>query len=208
MPAPGSPCPDFGYAKHPLALWLLRRRNKHVLKSLATGRLEPIGAASDTRTTHEFFFRLLTPRGYEYYAGHYRGENFPCLEMCQVGFGMMLACDARQVDVQMNILRTKIRTGLRIIASRSRSWSQTTLAANLARFSAEIFASFISIHPYKDGNGHMGRFIVCAAFIPHGHYPQRWTIDPRPTVPHLPAIRSAIQGNPVPLMNLIISCFS
>ena len=42
-------------------------------------------------------------------------------------------------------------------------------------------AWFVHIHPYANGNGHMGRLLVVAILGRYGYWLQKWTIDPNPS---------------------------
>src|SRR5690242_1760672 len=74
-------CPAFDYSKHPDRARLLPEATRTALKAIRGGtRHQLAAAAQDTRPIHKSLFTGLTPPGYEYFAGHYRGELYRCLE--------------------------------------------------------------------------------------------------------------------------------
>jgi hypothetical protein len=93
----------------------------------------------------------------------------------------------------------------------------TALNPNLSRLSSEdmllrcvavaarAFQEFLTVHPYADGNGHMGRFIVWVVLMRYGYRPTRWTIEPRPSVAgYGQAISRARRGGPQALEAVIL----
>jgi hypothetical protein len=64
---------------------ILARRAKDTLIRLNNlSPIEKVAIGKDTRPVHQRYFAGLTPVGFEYYAGHYRGENFTCLKVLSV----------------------------------------------------------------------------------------------------------------------------
>src|SRR5690242_6403386 len=77
-------CPPWDYEQHPLKKQVLPARVERILRELINKDLDSRAVALDTRGVHGRCFRELTPAGYEYFAGHYRGEKFRCLLYYQV----------------------------------------------------------------------------------------------------------------------------
>lgn len=78
-------CPLWEYSEHPRRAGVLRSEIPKVLAELRNGVLKSEDAAADSRALHGRIFSQLTPPGYQYYAGHFRGENQRCLKFCSVG---------------------------------------------------------------------------------------------------------------------------
>jgi len=197
---------QFNYKQHnPDYATLLADRSMLLMREMIDPGYDSIAKCSDTRPTHGFLFESLTPQGHEYFAGHYRGENFNSLRTYNVCFGTWLGANYSIVLVNMESFRTLIRSGLRQITGEMGNWTTKVLAANLTLFLARIFSSFISIHPYADGNGHIARFLVCAASIPKGFVPREWTIHPRPIddVRYREAYKEYREGREEMLLKLI-----
>ncbi|MDY0371756.1 MAG: Fic family protein [Sphaerochaetaceae bacterium] len=78
---------------------------------------------------------------------------------------------------------------------------------NWVYLAADITRDFILIHPYRDGNGHLSRFIISAFLIPLGRFPHQWTIHPRPQSEYTSAMVEAGDGNINRLAMMIINDF-
>ena len=204
------PCPAFNYEKYPKADALLSARVSVLLKNIASATFDASASCADTRAVHGSLFADLTPPEQPYYAGHYRGEYFECLEHYPITFSGKLGCDPPLVGNMMLQIRARVRSGLRMIEQGSSSWSEKSLAINLVEFTAEVFWRFLNVHPYANGNGHIARFIVCAFMIPYGYLPGQWTIHPRPIDDHayVSAIRAYDQGNRIELVKLVAQWFT
>src|ERR1700683_5275687 len=68
-------CPVWDYATHPRCAALLPGRIKDLILAIYSGSLTANGVCSDSRPVHRDLFKDLTPKGHDYYAGHYRGER-------------------------------------------------------------------------------------------------------------------------------------
>ena len=60
--------------------------------------------------------------------------------------------------------------------------ARTRLLATVA-VACAVFELFLRIHPYLNGNGHAGRFVLWAILSRYGYWPGRFRIDPRPPDP-------------------------
>ena len=72
---------------------------------------------------------------------------------------------------------------------------------------AALLVYFMEIHPYADGNGHMGRFLLLAIFARYQLYRARFPLHPRPAPPYINLIPIYRQGNKVPLIKYILQTF-
>lgn len=168
---------------------MLPARAAEVLADLRRGRIDPQSVAGDSRPVHSRLFRELTPPGYEYYAGHYRGEEYRCLRYCRVG----IPADPRvgyapeRVRGEMAALAELIKTGLAALDT-ARELPAVELSAeekllHTVVFACHIFEYVLCVHPYVDGNGHAARFIMWALLGRYGYWPTNWPLDPRPADP-------------------------
>jgi fido (protein-threonine AMPylation protein) len=210
MPQRG--CPGWEYNKHASYPTALRAVLNDLLIELDASRLEAAVYGPDTRRIHDRLFKALTPRGYEYYAGHYRG-SVSCLRGYEVhphGDPTTKYAPSADVEDLTEQLAVRIRQGL---SELDRLWSQhdwvvspQAKLVSIVAVAAEIFSVFLLIHPYADGNGHAARFIVWTLLQRYGFRPVRWTIDPRPTgLPYIDALRMFRAGNRAPLQQAIIA---
>ncbi len=89
MPVHPRDCPEFEYSEHPQKAQVLRASLTEALKAIRDSR--SIDLLADTRPLHHILFRNLCPSGFEYFAGHYRGEDFRCLKH----YGVRISSDPR-----------------------------------------------------------------------------------------------------------------
>lgn len=201
-------CPAWEYAEHPHRTSLLTRNVKQLLIQLRTGQLDTIQAALDTRPIHQHLFAELTPPDYAYFAGHYRGENFPCLKHCRSGVtgDERVGVNATIVAGRMAQLAERIRYGVSILDN-ARSLTPVDHLLNAVALSCQIFDEFLRIHPYLNGNGHVARFVLWALLGRYNYWPHRFPIEPRPNHPiYLDAIWQYRQGERQALEGYVLRC--
>jgi fido (protein-threonine AMPylation protein) len=199
-------CPNWEYEDYPEKKKVLPTRVAEVLRGLVSRHLDTRRVALDTREAHEHCFRELTPLGCEYYAGHYRGENYRCLLWYIVGIRSdpRVGCPPQAVEFLMQELKSTIDSGFVALDS------TTSLAARdrlhyLIVITSRIFELFLRIHPFANGNGHAGRFIVSSILGRYGHWPRKWSVEPRPGPPYLDAITAYRNGDPRLLEHYLLS---
>ncbi len=204
-------CPEFEYETHPLHKKILKRQSFLIIYKLQKGCIDPKQSASDTRKIHRRLFKNLTPSGYEYYAGNYRGDNFRCLKYYSVG----IRSDRRVGDSpdivinSMEILKDIIKLsfeGLDNIHKISRISLKEKIKATV-KVACKIFENFLRIHPYANGNGHAARFCIWAILGKYGYWPESWPIEPRPLdPPYTYFIVTYRNGYHEPLEEFVLNC--
>lgn len=177
-------CPEWEYNDHPRRRMIVPRRISEILTDLATARIDTLSAVLDTREVHRRVFRELTPTGHGYYAGHYRGEPYRCLRYYPVGVpgDRRVGAPPQSVGFLVRELSAQIRSGLMALDANVLLTREQRLRYILA-LTCRAFVVFLTIHPYANGNGHAGRFIVWSMLGRYGHWPRRWPIDPHPPDP-------------------------
>lgn len=80
------------HSKYPVSLII---KTEELLELISNEQFDIAELIVDTRKVHRHLFLDLTPSGYEYFAGHYRGEQFPELENYEIvaaprGFARLL----------------------------------------------------------------------------------------------------------------------
>jgi len=179
MAPPG--CPEFEYAHLHQAVQLLSERSGTLVRGLVQGTISRTGGSKNTRPHHGILFAGLTPIGHAYFAGHYRGEGYACLREYRVFFGGREGAKPGHVMHEMRELASFLDGAFNALDMRGQEGVQTEeFVMHAAQLAADAFQRFLTIHPYANGNGHMGRFVVWAIFTRYGYIPQSWTIDPRP----------------------------
>jgi hypothetical protein len=166
----------------------------------------------DTRPVHTQFFSQLFPKDHAYFAGHYRGENYPLLLHYNVGVqgDPRVGCPANLV---LNVITSQFIPLIQSIFLRIDSVHSITLSHQQRLYlgihlACIVFEFFLRIHPYANGNGHIGRFIVQSILGYLGYWPTNghWTIEPKPSMrdQYTRCIIDFRNGNPVPLISFIL----
>src|SRR5437868_4159369 len=94
-------CPIFEYKNHPAYPGRLRHRTDGLLRDLRERRIDTKSTAVDTRPVHLHLFEGMTPNGYKYFAGHYRGEDYRCLRNHPVYIGHDAGWEPDTVPIRM-----------------------------------------------------------------------------------------------------------
>jgi fido (protein-threonine AMPylation protein) len=178
--SPAGNCPPWNYKADRANLPNLMMRSRELLSRLKCDILEA-SAIADTRPTHSFLFSDLTPAGFEYFAGHYRGEEFLCLRKAEVLAGGNEVVPAAKVLTRMSEFAQDCEVLLGALDSQTGTEEARLKGYVLAACSA--FGEFLEIHPYLDGNGHMGRYVVNAILSRGQYFLRGWPVDPRPFEP-------------------------
>lgn len=176
-------CPGWEYSGHPHRASVPDAISQ-ILITLASGRADTLAIAIDSRQSHGSIFKHVTPYGFEYYAGHYRGEFFRCLRfyVVYVPADPRVGSPPQAVEYLIRELGTKIRAGI-IALDANISLSVQERLRYIVALACHAFVAFLTIHPYANGNGHAGRLIVWSILRRYGHLPKRWPVDPRPPDP-------------------------
>ena len=73
-------------------------------------------------------------------------------------------------------------------------------------FACRAFEIFLRVHPYANGNGHSARLMIWCVLGRYGHWPRRWTVEPRPPdPPYSDLIRRYRDGDKNPLELFVAS---
>ncbi len=200
-------CPAFDYEDHPDSRTVLPARVKEALLLLVSGQMDSRATALDSRPLHFRLFSELTPLGHDYFAGHYRGEQYRCLEH----YAVTVPSDPRVgappsvVAYWLNQLSFIVRAGLDTLDGDWTLSGQERLRY-LIVFACRVFEMFLRIHPYANGNGHAARFIIWCMLGRYGHWPRRWSVEPRPPdPPYSDFIKRYRDGDKAPLEHFVAS---
>jgi len=204
-------CPEWEYANHPQRNDILPIEVKNLLFRLRTRHSNIPYWLLDTRPAHSDLFCQLTPDNFSYYAGNYRGDNQPCLQYCNVGIQGRphVGYHPSIVSNAMDIIVSNINIGLDefdlLFQSSNSSLTEDEKLVNLVVFACSIFIEFTKVHPYINGNGHIGRFILTAILGKYGYWLNNWSIDPRPFgFIYTHKIREYEAGNTRPLEEAVL----
>ncbi len=202
-------CPSWEYKYHP-HYRALAIRCEAILNSLGRGEIQIDRTLGDTRQLHEQMFGGLTPDLCPYYAGHYRGENYKCLRHNQV----QVRGDSR-VGVAANRVAPELANFSSHIVSRGIKATETAFNISdtnlppgeklyyLVKFACRALVEFLRIHPYVNGNGHVGRLIVWLLLERFGYWPKAWPLDGHP--PYDALLSRFRDGDESPLEAFVLS---
>ena len=77
----------------------------------------------------------------------------------------------------------------------------------LVTFACRILVEFMRVHPYANGNGHMGRLVVSSILGVFGIWPKKWPLNDRPPDPPYSALLSAHRdGHKEHLEKFVLQC--
>ena len=71
-------------------------------------------------------------------------------------------------------------------------------------FACRVLVEFLRIHPYANGNGHIGRFIVWLILARFGYWPKQWPLNASP--PYHELLKTYRDGDPLPLEEFVLQC--
>jgi len=206
-------CPQWDYEKHPNAGAFLPQRCRELLVWLRAQPRNTIGLCSDTRPPHNNIFTGLTIPDQDYLAGHYRGEDFPCLKYLNVNINTdpRVGVPFERVDGELHYLTSVIQEGVNKLDG-AYAIPDAHLPRNLKvyyaiSFACRVFVHFLTVHPFANGNGHMGRFIIWSILGRYQYWPRRWPVNDRPPdPPYSDLIKKYRDGESDPLEQFVLKC--
>jgi fido (protein-threonine AMPylation protein) len=208
-----SDCPPWEYNDHQDSDAILTWEYVAIMSGLRKRELDTLQNALDSRDIHRRLFHQLTPAECPYYAGHYRGENFRCLKYRNVRIrgDRRVGYLAQQVSSYLRHLANDIQTTVDDFDARlvlpEAELSLTEKVKYAVAFVSRVFEFFLRIHPYVNGNGHAGRFIVWALLGRYGFWPVSYPVHPAPAdPPYTASIIEYRNGNHEPLEKFILQC--
>jgi fido (protein-threonine AMPylation protein) len=202
-------CPrEWNYEQHSNRP-LIAQRIQTFLELLVSGKVDTLAVASDSRPQHQELFTGFTPPECDYFAGHYRGENYYCLRFCPVGIqgDPRVGKPPLEVEVCMAEIGAQVKRGLLALDANS-SFSQKERLQYMVALACSTFVDFLTVHPYVNGNGHAGRLIVWCILGRYGYWPKNWPVEPRPDPPYTMMIWLYRNGNRQPLESYILQNLS
>lgn len=200
-------CGNWEYTQHSAYVQLLAPRCE-TLREEAYHNISFVDdGLVDTRPIHARLFDGLTLDNQDYLAGNYRGAiGLECLEERPAWIDGHEGTKAWNVEAEMSAYHDELLAALDDLIA-LRPLAATMNDAPWLALTSSIFANFLerlfTIHPYANGNGHMGRLVVLLGFIKIQCYPRHWSIDERPRYDDQIAMHRA--KNKDPLRKFILS---
>lgn len=180
------------------------RRCQSVLVDLVQGRISALDSASDSRNVHFRMFSGMHPAGMEYLAGNYRGTQIGVLASYDVQFDGRQGTSYALVDTYMRSLADRIRAEAERMPREMYPSPGMKLLATVGA-ACELMIRFMTIHPYADGNGHIGRYVIWAFLHHFNIHAKRWPLNDRPGPNYFDHIRSYRSGQRKPLIQFVLS---
>lgn len=205
-----SDCPDWEYKDRPHSQRLLPALCVDLLNYLQASRLMTMAVACDTRPAHRTMFVRLTPVGHDYYAGNYRGSDYRCLKYYEVGVGgdPRVGLAPSRVQQAMDMLGSDIRRDLGLLDAVNdlpeSHCKPNEKLTSIVVIACRILERLLTIHPYANGNGHMGRLVVWAVLWRYNYWPRKWPLNEQP--PYAQLLSLYRDGQPAPLEQFVLSC--
>jgi hypothetical protein len=207
-------CPPFAYETVAECAGILSRRAKDTLVQLnGLSPDEKTAIGKDTRPVHQRYFAGLTPVGLEYYAGHYRGEDFTCLKEfhVQIPSDPMVGHPPDRVLDDMVVFASDfenvINDGDVVWSANSKVIAPAEKLYRVIQLGVALFVYWLEIHPFANGNGHIARFFLISFLSRYGVTLSRWPLHPRPQdPPYSDFIGRYRRGDRVSLEHFVLSC--
>lgn len=201
-------CPPFEYKDHPQRHAAITAGQKIALQRLSGP--SSLDLLADTRPLHSEIFRDLCPPDHDYFAGHYRGEDFYCLKFCRVGIkedprvGYAPEHVLSTMGAFARLIRSEIEATDSLFALPDSLLPAGAKLTKAVASACRIFVDFLTIHPYVNGNGHIARLLLTAMLRRYGLRLLGFPIEPRPGPPYLDLIRHYRNGQTEPFERFIL----
>lgn len=206
-------CPEWEYEGFPNKTAILQHKAAEIFRRLRASPADNQVFISDTRSLHKQLFESLTPASCPYFAGNYRGSDFRCLKYLRVGIraNPRVGVLPHAVLDQMTRLRQETEAAINgLDAGHHLPNSQLDSTQKLAYtvvIVCRLFADFLAVHPYANGNGHAARFFLVGILGRYGYWANGWQVEPRPPDPPYSALIKDYQdGNKEPLERHVLDC--
>lgn len=179
-------------------------RCRAVLVDLVGGRIDALASACDSRAVHQMMFSGMHPAGMDYLAGNYRGAPIGVLSCYDVEFDGRQGTPFAQVAAKIGILAERVRAEADGIPRQVFSSPGMQLFVTVG-VACELMVRFMTIHPYADGNGHIGRYVIWAFLHHFNVHAKRWPLNERPGPNYFDHIRSYRAGQRKPLIEFVLN---
>lgn len=196
-------CSNWDYVKHPNVATV----GACCTALIAGLRQNPAGLSpflADTRPAHHQMFEGVVPAACAHLAGNYRGADFPALKNYRVTIAGEEGMIPAAVALAMDLMHADLQRDLASIdAARSQpNADQHSLDLLLVEFLSLHMVKFLTIHPYANGNGHIGRLLMWIGLGRSGLWPKSWNLNARPGWDEL--IARHRRGQTKPLIKFVL----
>ena len=201
-------CPAWEYRDWPNSHEVIAAIWKQILVGLRKKTLSALDILVDSRDMHKNLFHELTNEEHGYFAGHYRGEPFRCLRCYKVFVRSdpRVGTEPAEVKKEMGEFERIVRSVFSAIDAGAKSIvSNKQKIVYAVKAVCKLFVTFLQIHPYANGNGHVARIFIWALLSKFDIWPTKMPVEPGPTNygRHITAYRN---GNTQPLEMFVLRC--
>lgn len=204
-PASHFNCGDWTYDTHP-ERYQLTLRCSRVERAMQRRVLSFKGVKHDTRLLHRFLFRDMVPASCRCIAGTFRGDpSCNAIEKSRVFTegDNLVGAPPQVVGAQMLQLEQQCHSLVQAHAKfLENNPTQAVALAKFVHLAAIALERFLTIHPFKDGNGHTGRCLIYLMMTRAGYTPVHWTIDAQQ--PYYTALSEHRRGNKNALQRFLL----
>ena len=181
LPASHYNCGNWTYETHPKRPVDLASRCERVERAMQRRIASFASLKHDTRMVHKFLFRDMVPSACSCIAGTFRGDA-SCKDIenssVYVDADTRVGAPPRAVAAQMLQFEQQCHSLVQAHAKLLGKAPQPAVAlAKFVHMAAIVLQRFLTIHPFKDGNGHTGRFLIYLMMTRAGYAPVNWSID-------------------------------
>lgn len=172
------------YELHPKYV-TVKEKCDEIIRSMCADETRQDCFLVDTRHTHKTMFIEVTPDGRAYFAGNYRGANYPYLCNYPVQIGDYAGEPPASVEAAMSAFSIEIASIISEFQQKIKSITSTApqKLVVFCHLLAHLFVKFLAIHPYANGNGHMARLLVWVLLKKEGLTQDFWSVADRPGQP-------------------------
>lgn len=201
----GDECVKWDHKKH-LAAATVATICDEFIQKLRAAPDSQVSALRDTKPFHHAFFKQAVPQACPYLAGNFRGSDHSCLKHRNVSMADRTGAKCADVDRLMFDFHAATRVALSVLETRLGRKPVPTpeMLVALVTYIAETVSSFQDIHPYADGNGHIGRLLVWVISGHFGLLPLNWWLHENPGSEWNAAVHDHQCGDPLPLQAFLI----
>lgn len=203
-------CDNWEYKTHP-QIDKLRIRSEELIDAVRRHPRLARRYGFDTRAAHRFLFAPLAPKKCPEFAGQYRGfVRCQYLRRYRVGIGPAdplvgvpyppEIVDRTIQQLEARLVQAEVAFEAWIASPGPKPTPQQAVG-RLVVIVCFALETFLTIHPYANGNGHCGRLMAWAMFARQGFLPLGLPLDERP--PYDRALYEHRRGNPV-LLQLVM----
>lgn len=204
-----SNCADWTYETHPERATVLVSRCQRLVDVIWRRPQSFDRFGHDTRAAHRFMFLEMTPQACSCILGTYRGDaTCAAIASSYVGVGadprvgtppFMVAADMVTLEKRCAAL---IAVHQKWLMGPGASQSPQNALLRFVQVLAPILELFLTIHPYKDGNGHAARLLIYVMMVRGGYRPKNWDVDSKQ--PYGQALSDHRNGKPGALQKFLL----